>query len=184
MTFGRLSAENAEHFAESLNDIFLSLLSLRVSHSGFCILGFANLVAISYLNSIHSLNTFKCDHRGCFFWRTFLNFLHIWQSTKPRPMSITFYVWSGMIGLKKYPLWFKNFNVSIPDGPQLFLCCNPDTFMLKSRSSRPIPVPMVDQFPLCTTNPRPIPNTFTLTTPNTAPTPDPYAQFTLSVSNT
>ena len=61
--------------------------------------------------------------------------------------------------------------------------CIPDAPTLKSRSSRPTPVLLADQSPLCTTNPRPIPDTTTLTTLNIGPTPDLYAWFPLPASN-
>ena len=82
-----------------------------------------------------------------------------------------FMAWSGMIGLKNYPLWLKS--VSIPDQPPLYPRCIPDAPTLKSRSSRLTPpVLPVDQSPLCTTNPRPIPDANTPTTLNIGPTPD------------
>ena len=100
----------------------------------------------------------------------YLSYIHTRRPTNPRSFPTNFYGLVGYDWVKNYPLWLKS--VSIPDKPPLYLRCIPDAPTLKSRSSRPTPVLPADQFPLCTTNPRPIPDATTLTTLNIGPTPD------------
>ena len=65
-SFGRLPAENAERFVESLNDfvfIDISAFTAYFAFRFFVYCFFSNRVTISYINCIHSNNTLKWTER-------------------------------------------------------------------------------------------------------------------------